>query len=55
MEKIYKFENATVCVISTKSCDREELRRVTEEFMKKVIYGGKKHGNTNSTRNLSKK
>ena len=55
MQKIYEYENATICVTSTKSCDQEELRRVTEEFMKKVIYGGSNNVNINKTRNFSKK
>ena len=55
MKKVYEYENATVYVTSTKTVSREELIKSTEEFMKKVICGGKKNGYTNTTRNLSKK
>jgi hypothetical protein len=55
MEKTYKYENATIRVTSSKSCSREELIKSTTEFMKKVIYGGKKNDYTNTTRNLNKK
>jgi hypothetical protein len=55
MNKVYEYEKATIYVTSTKTCSREELIKSTEKFMKKVICGGKKNGNTNSTRNFSKK
>ena len=55
MEKVYKYENATIYVTSTKSCDREKLKKITEDFLKKAIYGGKNNGNTNQTRNLNAK
>lgn len=46
MEKTYKCKNGTIYVTVPKTCDREELRKVTEEFLKKVINGGKKNGNS---------
>lgn len=55
MEKIYRYENATICVTSTKTCDQENLKKATENFLKKVMRGGKQYGNTNSTRNLNEK
>lgn len=55
MKKTYEYENATIYVTSTKTVSREELIKSTEEFMKKVIRGGNQNGNTNSTRNFSKK
>ena len=55
MEKVYKYENATIYVTSTKSCDQQELVRSTEEFVRKVIRGGKVNGYFDKTRNLSKK
>lgn len=55
MEKVYEYENATIHVTSNKCCDLEEFKKVTEEFMKKVISGGMNNGNTNSTRNLNEK
>ena len=55
MERIYEYENGTIYVTLPESCDREKLRRVTEEFLKKVIYGGKKNGNSDSSRNFREK
>lgn len=55
MEKIYRHENGIIVVTSLENCDRERLKKVTEEFVLKVLHGGKKHGNTNSTRNLNEK
>lgn len=54
MEKIYKYKSGTIYVTLPESCDREKLRNVTEEFLKKVIYGGKKNVNSNKTRNFRK-
>ena len=55
MEKIYEYENGTIHVTLPETCDREKLRKVTEEFLKKVIYGGVNNGNSNSRRNFRKK
>ena len=55
MEKTYKYDNAIIRVTSTKTVSREELIKSTEEFMKKVIHGGKKNGYTNTTRNFNEK
>lgn len=55
MEKIYEYENGTIYVTLPESCDREELRRVTEDFLKKVITGGYKNGNSNTRTNFRKK
>ena len=55
MEKTYKFENGTIVVTLPETCDREELRKVTEEFLKRVINGGRQHGNSNQSRNFRKK
>jgi gamma-glutamyl-gamma-aminobutyrate hydrolase PuuD len=52
MEKIYKCKNGTIHVTLPKSCDREKLKKVTEEFLKKVISGGKKNVHSNTSRNL---
>ena len=37
MEKIYKYKNGTIFVTLPESCDREKLKKITEEFLKKVI------------------
>ena len=55
MERKYEFKNGTIVVTSSKTCDQEKLKKATEEFIKKVMHGGYKNGNTNSTRNLNKK
>jgi hypothetical protein len=55
MEKIYEFENGTIHVMIPETCDRDNLRKVTEDFLKKVMYGGSKNGNSNSCRNFRKK
>ena len=55
MEKIYKFQNGTITVVLPESCDREKLRRITEDFLKKVISGGNKNGNSNTSGNLCEK
>lgn len=55
MEKIYKYNNAIISVTSTKSCDKDELKRLTEKFIKKAMGEVKKNGNTDSTGNLNEK
>ena len=41
MERTYKYRNGTIYVTLPESCDREKLKKVTEDFLKKVINGGK--------------
>ena len=55
MEKIYKHQNGTIIVMLPESCDREELKRVTEVFLKKVLSEEKKNGNRNTRRNFREK
>ena len=55
MEKIYESQNGTIHVTLPESCDREKLKRVTEEFLKKVIYGGSNNVYSNSSKNFRKK
>lgn len=52
MEKVYKCENGTILVTLPESCDREKLKKDTEEFLKKVISGGYKNGNCNTSKNF---
>lgn len=52
MEKKYEYENGIIYVKLPETCDREKLRQVTEEFLKKVMYGGTKNGNSNTCRNF---
>ena len=55
MERVYKCKNGTIYVTIPESCDREKLQRVTEEFLKKVISGGKKNGDSNTSKNVGEK
>jgi hypothetical protein len=54
MERIYKFKNGTIHVMMPETSDREKLRKVTEEFLKKVIIGGIKNGDSNSSGDFRK-
>ena len=42
MRKIYNYKSGVIYVILPEKSDREELRKVTEHFLKKVIAGGNK-------------
>ena len=55
MEKRYKYKNGTIIVTLPESCDREELKKVTEDFLKKVMSEGKKNGNRYKSRNFREK
>ena len=55
MERTYEYKNGTIYVTIPETCDREMLRKVTEEFLKKVIRGRDKNGNSNSSGNFGKK
>ena len=55
MEKIYECKNGTIYVTLPESCDREKLRRVTEEFLKKVICEGIKNVDSNKTSDFREK
>ena len=55
MEKKYECENGTIYVVLPETCDREKLRKVTEEFLKKVMCGGINNGNSNTRKNIRKK
>ena len=52
MEKIYKNRNGIIFVELPESSDREKLRKVTEEFLKKVINGGSTNEYSNTSRNF---
>ena len=52
MKKTYNYKNGTIYVTLPDSCDREKLRELTEEFLKKVISGSCKRGNSNSSKNI---
>ena len=52
MEKTYKYKNGIIYVTSPESCDREKLKKVTEEFLRKVMSEGKKNGYSNKSRDF---
>lgn len=52
MERIYEYKSGTIYVTIPETCDREKLRQVTEEFLKKVINGRDKNGNSNKSNNF---
>ena len=52
MERVYKRKSGTIYVTLPEQNDQEKLRKVTEDFLKKVINGGTKNGNSNTSRNL---
>lgn len=54
MDKIYRYRSGTIYVTLPESCDREKLRKETEDFLKKVMSGGKKNGNSNTTGDIRK-
>lgn len=55
MEKIYKNQNGTIYVELPESCDREKLRKATEEFLKKVLSEGSKNEYINTSKNFREK
>lgn len=55
MKRIYECENGTIYVTLPETCDREKLRKVTEDFLKKVIYGGTNNVNSDTCGNFRKK
>ena len=52
MKRKYEYKNGIIYVTLPETCDREKLRQVTEEFLKKVMYGGTKNGDSNTRRNF---
>ena len=52
MEKVYKCKNGIIVVTLPETCDREKLKKLTEEFLKKAISGGHKNGNSNTRTNI---
>lgn len=54
MEREYRFRNGMVFVTLPESCDRERLKSVTEDFLKKVINGRARNGNSNKSKFIKK-
>lgn len=55
MERIYRSKNGVIYVELPESSDREKLRKVTEDFLKKVLNGGSKHEHINTSTNFREK
>ena len=55
MEKVYKSQNGIIYVELPESCDREKLRKVTEEFLRKAMREGANHEHINTSRNFREK
>ena len=55
MNKTYKCRNGIINVELPVSCDREKLKQVTEEFLKKVISEVRKNDNSNTSSNFREK
>ena len=55
MDKIYRYDNATIYVLRLDKYDRENLKKATEVFLRKVVSGGNKNGNSNSSKNFREK
>lgn len=55
MERIYRYKNGTIYVTLPESCDREKLKKVTENFLKTVIIGGTSNGYSNTSRDFREK
>ena len=55
MEKTYKYRNGTIYVTLPVSCDRELLKKITEEFLKKVISEGKRNDDSDTSGDFGEK
>lgn len=49
MQKTYEYKNGTIYVILPDCCNQDILKKSTEEFLKKVISGGKQNGYINKS------
>ena len=55
MKRVFECKNGTIYVEIPESCDREKLKKATEDFLRKVISGRTQHGNSNTSRNFREK
>lgn len=55
MKRTYQYKNGIIYVMLPETCDREKLRQVTEDFLKKVISGGSNNGYSDTSRNFREK
>lgn len=54
MRKIYKYENATIIVLSQNVNNFTNLQKSTESFLRKVIEERSNHGYSNTSGNIDK-
>lgn len=52
MKITYNYKNGTIYVLGLNTYDRENVKRATEEFLRKVISGGKNDGDSNTSRDF---
>ena len=52
MRKVFEKKNGKIYVEVPETCDRDRLKKVTEEFLRKALNGGSKNGNSHSSRNF---
>lgn len=55
MKKTFECENGTIYVEVPETCNRENLKKVTEDFLKKVLNGRYKNEHVNKTTNFREK
>lgn len=55
MEKVYEFRNGVIHVTLPETCDRDELKKITEDFLRKVIYRRINNGNHSTSEHFRKK
>ena len=55
MERTYKYQNGIIHISLFESYNEENFKKVTEDFLKKVISEETKNGNSNTSENFTKK
>lgn len=55
MQRTYEYKNATIYVSSQDEFDREYLKKVTKDFLIRVIEERRKNGNSNTSKNFREK
>lgn len=55
MRKTYRYDNALVHIVSLDKYDRENFKKATQEFLKKVMREGKRNGNSDTRRDFREK
>ena len=55
MERVFRGKNGTIHVELPESCDREKLKKATEDFLRKVISGRAHNVNCNTSKNFREK